>query len=98
MPNNRTLSHSAPLPECGCTDPPKPANAAAKASPPVKRAPRDTALRRRRLQLAKQLRTIAQLQEQANELRAEISSLESIIGAQADAIDALSRQNQAPED
>lgn len=65
---------------------------------PARRAPRDTALRRRRLQLAQQLKTIAQLQEQANELRAEISSLESIIGAQADAIDALSRQNQEPED
>lgn len=98
MPNNRSLSHSAHLPERSCADPPKPVSAATGASPPARRAPRDTALRRRRLQLAQQLKTIAQLQEQANELRAEISSLESIIGAQADAIDALSRQNQEPED
>jgi|GEM_PF-4950968 len=62
------------------------------------RAPRDSALRRRRLQTAHQLQTIAHLREQVAELRAEISSLESIIGAQADAIDALLRQKQEPED
>ncbi len=55
-------------------------------------------MRKRRLQTVRQLHTIAQLREQVNELRAEISSLESIIGAQADAIEALLRRNQTPED
>lgn len=62
------------------------------------RAPRDSALRRRRLQTIRHLKTIAQLREQLSEQRAEISSLESIIGAQADVIDALLRQKQEPED
>lgn len=62
------------------------------------RAPRESAMRKRRLQTVRQLHTIAQLREQVNELRAEISSLESIIGAQADAIEALLRRNQTPED
>lgn len=62
------------------------------------RLPRDTALRRRRLQMVRQLKAIADLQEQTKELRAEISSLESIIGAQADAIEALRRQKPTPKD
>ena len=42
--------------------------------------------------MARYLRLIACLREEANEMRAEISSLELIIGAQADAIEALRRQ------
>ena len=63
-----------------------------------RRAPRDTALRRRRLQMVRQLKEVARLQEQVNELRAEIASLESIIGAQADAIEALRRPKADPKD
>lgn len=62
------------------------------------RAPHGTALRRRRLQMARYLRIIAYLREQAGELRAEIASLESIIGAQAEAINALRRRRNGPEE
>ncbi len=47
--------------------------------------------------MVRQLRAIAHLQEQTKELRAEISSLESIIGAQADALEALRRQKPGPK-
>ncbi|NYT68133.1 hypothetical protein [Pusillimonas noertemannii] len=57
-----------------------------------------TALRRRRLQIVRYLQIIACLREEASELRAEISSLESIIGAQADAISAMRRNQDDPED
>ena len=59
--------------------------------------PRDTAMRRRRLQMARCLRLIASLRDEADEMRAEISSLEFIIGAQADAIEALRRQINDPK-
>lgn len=57
-----------------------------------KSAPRFSALRRRRLQLARYLRLIASLRDEADEMRAEISSLEFIIGAQAETIAALRAQ------
>lgn len=57
-----------------------------------------TALRRKRLQMVRYLQIIACLRDEASELRAEISSLESIIGAQADAISAMRRNQGDPED
>lgn len=55
-------------------------------------APRYTALRRRRLQLAHYLRLVASLRDEADEMRAEISALELIIHAQSEAITALRHQ------
>lgn len=89
----------ARVPGAFCADPP-PKSTLTMAGRPKSDlpAPSKTALRRRRLQMVRQLRVIARLQEQVGELRAEISSLESIIGAQADALDALRRQKQDPQD
>ncbi|MDX3893650.1 MULTISPECIES: hypothetical protein [Pusillimonas] len=57
-----------------------------------------SALRRRRLQMVRYLQIIACLRDETSELRSEIASLESIIGAQADAIDALRRHRDEPEE
>lgn len=64
---------------------------------PKQALPHTTALRRRRLQMARYLQCIAYLHEEAEEMRAEVSSLESIIGAQADAIQALRDQINGPQ-
>ena len=60
--------------------------------------PGRSTLRRRRLQTVRYLQIIASLRDETRELRAEIASLESIIGAQADAIDALRRHRDEPEE
>lgn len=60
-------------------------------------APRYSAMRRRRLQLAYYLRLVASLRDEAEEMRAEISALELIIEAQSDAITALRFQKNSQE-
>ena len=100
LPNDPKLSPDGVPAPGSVSASPSPGGTTLAAEPPQssRRLPRDTALRRRRLQLARYLRAVAQLREQATELQAEISSLESIIGAQANAIDALRRQKSDPDD
>lgn len=88
----------APASDASCMGSKLNVNPVLTSHPNGRRAPRDTALRRRRLQIVRQLKAIARLQEQIQEQRAEICSLESIIGAQADAIEALRRKKPDPKD
>lgn len=74
------------------TNPTAPLTSATRGHDNNKALPHTTALRRRRLQTARYLQCLASLHEEAQEMRAEIASLESIIGAQADAINALRDQ------